>query len=79
MSLPSCSDAPLLSLCAPYNQVQQLMRAARTGTKDGLERTKIAVMRKVSFLQKKDQIESSEVSSYFRGNKLSVSLCLQLL
>ncbi|XP_017160124.1 rho guanine nucleotide exchange factor 10-like protein [Poecilia reticulata] len=47
-------------------KVQQLMRAARTGTKDGLERTKIAVMRKVSFLQRKDQMESSEVSSYFR-------------
>ncbi|MEQ2266003.1 guanine nucleotide exchange factor 10-like protein, partial [Xenotaenia resolanae] len=64
MSLPSCSDAPLLSLCAPYNQVQQLMRAARTGTKDGLERTKIAVMRKVSFLQKKDQIEEEDDAGY---------------
>uniref|UniRef100_A0A8B9HJE6 Rho guanine nucleotide exchange factor (GEF) 10-like a n=1 Tax=Astyanax mexicanus TaxID=7994 RepID=A0A8B9HJE6_ASTMX len=32
-----------------------LMRAARSGTKDGLEKTKIAVMRRVSFLQKKDQ------------------------
>uniref|UniRef100_A0A3B5M635 DH domain-containing protein n=1 Tax=Xiphophorus couchianus TaxID=32473 RepID=A0A3B5M635_9TELE len=38
------------------SKVQQLMRAARTGTKDGLERTKIAVMRKVSFLQRKDQM-----------------------
>uniref|UniRef100_A0A3Q0RZF9 DH domain-containing protein n=1 Tax=Amphilophus citrinellus TaxID=61819 RepID=A0A3Q0RZF9_AMPCI len=35
----------------------QLMKAARSGTKDGLERTKIAVMRKVSFLQRKDQLE----------------------
>jgi len=30
------------------------MRAARSGTKDGLEKTKIAVMRRVSFLHKKD-------------------------
>lgn len=37
-------------------QVQQLMKAARSGTKDGLEKTKIAVMRKVSFLQRKDQL-----------------------
>ncbi|XP_047203155.1 rho guanine nucleotide exchange factor 10-like protein isoform X4 [Girardinichthys multiradiatus] len=45
-------------------KVQQLMRAARTGTKDGLERTKIAVMRKVSFLQKKDQIEEEDDAGY---------------
>ncbi|KAL6465082.1 hypothetical protein MHYP_G00273990 [Metynnis hypsauchen] len=37
------------------HQVHQLMRAARSGTKDGLEKTKIAVMRRVSFLQKKDR------------------------
>uniref|UniRef100_A0A667ZMH3 Rho guanine nucleotide exchange factor 10 like n=1 Tax=Myripristis murdjan TaxID=586833 RepID=A0A667ZMH3_9TELE len=36
--------------------VQQLMKAARSGTKDGLEKTKIAVMRRVSFLQRKDQL-----------------------
>uniref|UniRef100_A0A8C2JPB5 Rho guanine nucleotide exchange factor (GEF) 10-like a n=1 Tax=Cyprinus carpio TaxID=7962 RepID=A0A8C2JPB5_CYPCA len=30
------------------------MRAARSGTKDGLEKTRIAVMRRVSFLHKKD-------------------------
>lgn len=35
------------------------MKAARSGTKDGLEKTKIAVMRKVSFLQKKDQLGKS--------------------
>uniref|UniRef100_A0A3P9PGV3 Rho guanine nucleotide exchange factor 10 like n=1 Tax=Poecilia reticulata TaxID=8081 RepID=A0A3P9PGV3_POERE len=64
MALPSSSDAPLLSLCAPRNQVQQLMRAARTGTKDGLERTKIAVMRKVSFLQRKDQMEEDDDAGY---------------
>lgn len=32
------------------------MKAAKSGTKDGLEKTKIAVMRKVSFLQRKDQL-----------------------
>ncbi|KAF7662309.1 hypothetical protein LDENG_00238970 [Lucifuga dentata] len=41
-------------------KVQQLMKAARSGTKDGLEKTKIAVMRKVSFLQRKDQLEDLE-------------------
>ncbi|XP_030586314.1 rho guanine nucleotide exchange factor 10-like protein isoform X1 [Archocentrus centrarchus] len=41
-------------------KVQQLMKAARSGTKDGLERTKIAVMRKVSFLQRKDQLAAEE-------------------
>ncbi|XP_015230836.1 PREDICTED: rho guanine nucleotide exchange factor 10-like protein isoform X2 [Cyprinodon variegatus] len=45
-------------------KVQQLMRAARTGTKDGLERTKIAVMRKVSFLQRKDQLEEEDDAGY---------------
>uniref|UniRef100_A0A673FS25 Rho guanine nucleotide exchange factor 10-like protein n=1 Tax=Sinocyclocheilus rhinocerous TaxID=307959 RepID=A0A673FS25_9TELE len=35
-------------------RVHQLMRAARSGTKDGLEKTKIAVMRRVSFLHKKE-------------------------
>lgn len=34
--------------------MHQLMRAARSGTKDGLEKTKMAVMRRVSFLQRKD-------------------------
>ncbi|XP_060766351.1 rho guanine nucleotide exchange factor 10-like protein [Neoarius graeffei] len=41
-------------------QMHQLMRAARSGTKDGLEKTKMAVMRKVSFLQKKDQLDEAE-------------------
>lgn len=36
------------------NQVHQLMKAARSGTKDGLDKTKIAFMRRVSFLHKKD-------------------------
>ncbi|XP_076123415.1 rho guanine nucleotide exchange factor 10-like protein isoform X2 [Alosa pseudoharengus] len=42
-------------------KVQQLMRAARSGTKDGLEKTKIAVMRRVSFLHhRKDHLEDAE-------------------
>ncbi|KAK0139574.1 Rho guanine nucleotide exchange factor 10-like protein [Merluccius polli] len=41
-------------------KVQQFMKAAKSGTKDGLEKTKIAVMRKVSFLQKKDHAEDME-------------------
>ncbi|XP_056129365.1 rho guanine nucleotide exchange factor 10-like protein [Lampris incognitus] len=41
-------------------KVQQLMKAAKSGTKDGLEKTKIAVMRRVSFLHKKDQSEDQE-------------------
>ncbi|XP_024125969.1 rho guanine nucleotide exchange factor 10-like protein isoform X2 [Oryzias melastigma] len=45
-------------------KVQQLMKAARSGTKDGLERTKIAVMRKVPFLQRRDQIEEEDDAGY---------------
>ncbi|TRY87051.1 hypothetical protein DNTS_009148 [Danionella cerebrum] len=41
-------------------KVQQLMKAARNGTKDGLEKTKIAMMRKVSFLSKKDSTDDTE-------------------
>uniref|UniRef100_A0A8C2JJF7 Rho guanine nucleotide exchange factor (GEF) 10-like a n=1 Tax=Cyprinus carpio TaxID=7962 RepID=A0A8C2JJF7_CYPCA len=37
-----------------------LMRAARSGTKDGLEKTRIAVMRRVSFLHKKDHSDDTE-------------------
>uniref|UniRef100_A0AAR2KT21 DH domain-containing protein n=1 Tax=Pygocentrus nattereri TaxID=42514 RepID=A0AAR2KT21_PYGNA len=43
-----------------HSKVHQLMRAARSGTKDGLEKTKIAVMRRVSFLQKKDRSDDAE-------------------
>jgi hypothetical protein len=32
----------------------QLMKAAKSGTRDGLEKTRMAVMRKVSFLHRKD-------------------------
>ncbi|XP_029357605.1 rho guanine nucleotide exchange factor 10-like protein isoform X2 [Echeneis naucrates] len=45
-------------------KVQQLMKAAKSGTKDGLEKTKIAVMRKVSFLQRKDQQEEEDDAGY---------------
>uniref|UniRef100_A0A452V761 Rho guanine nucleotide exchange factor 10 like n=1 Tax=Ursus maritimus TaxID=29073 RepID=A0A452V761_URSMA len=36
------------------------MKAAKSGTKDGLEKTRIAVMRKVSFLHRKDVLGDSE-------------------
>lgn len=36
------------------SQMTQLMKAAKSGTKDGLEKTRMAVMRKVSFLHRKD-------------------------
>lgn len=45
-------------------KVQQLMKAARSGTKDGLEKTKIAVMRKVSFLHRKDPLEEEDDAGY---------------
>ncbi|KAM9443496.1 rho guanine nucleotide exchange factor 10-like protein isoform 2-T4 [Clarias gariepinus] len=45
---------------ASRSKMHQLMRAARSGTKDGLEKTKMAVMRKVSFLQKKDHSDEAE-------------------
>ncbi|XP_010874041.2 rho guanine nucleotide exchange factor 10-like protein isoform X4 [Esox lucius] len=41
-------------------KVQLLMKAARDGTKDGLEKTKLAMMRKVSFLQKKETTEEND-------------------
>ncbi|NXI19859.1 ARGAL protein, partial [Irena cyanogastra] len=41
-------------------QVSQLMRAARSGTKDGLERTRMAVLRRVTFLQRRDGPGDSE-------------------
>ncbi|XP_066462441.1 rho guanine nucleotide exchange factor 10-like protein isoform X2 [Eleutherodactylus coqui] len=44
-----------------YNsKMTQLMKAARSGTKDGLEKTRIAVMRKVTFLQRKETTGDSE-------------------
>ncbi|XP_054996008.1 rho guanine nucleotide exchange factor 10-like protein isoform X3 [Sorex araneus] len=41
-------------------KMTQLMKAAKTGTKDGLEKTRIAVLRKVSFLHRKDVLGDSE-------------------
>ncbi|XP_060039971.1 rho guanine nucleotide exchange factor 10-like protein, partial [Erinaceus europaeus] len=38
------------------SKMTQLMKAAKSGTKDGLEKTRIAVMRKVSFLHRKDTL-----------------------
>lgn len=35
-------------------KMTQLMKAAKSGTRDGLEKTRMAVMRKVSFLHRKD-------------------------
>lgn len=43
----------LMSL-STFAQMTQLMKAAKSGTKDGLEKTRMAVMRKVSFLHRKD-------------------------
>ncbi|KAK5862953.1 hypothetical protein PBY51_000018 [Eleginops maclovinus] len=52
-------------------KVQQLMKAARNGTKDGLEKTKLAMFRKVSFLQRKDAIgEGKDDAGY-----IEVSVC----
>ncbi|XP_018581386.2 rho guanine nucleotide exchange factor 10-like protein isoform X2 [Scleropages formosus] len=42
------------------SKVHQLMKAARNGTKDSLEKTKIAVMRKVPFLHRKDNSDQAE-------------------
>ncbi|XP_068270438.1 rho guanine nucleotide exchange factor 10-like protein isoform X1 [Nyctibius grandis] len=41
-------------------KMTQLMKAAKSGTKDGLEKTKIAVMRKVTFLHRKEMPGDSE-------------------
>lgn len=41
-------------------KMTQLMKAAKSGTKDGLEKTRIAVLRKVSFLHRKDVLGDSE-------------------
>lgn len=65
VALSSYPNPPSSFLSAPSNQVQQLMKAARSGTKDGLEKTKIAVMRKVSFLQRKDQLGNAGKSKNF--------------
>ncbi|XP_068995378.1 rho guanine nucleotide exchange factor 10-like protein isoform X2 [Embiotoca jacksoni] len=52
-------------------KVQQLMKAARNGTKDGFEKTKLAMMRRVSFLQRKESTgENKDDAGY-----LDVSVC----
>ncbi|XP_059189077.1 rho guanine nucleotide exchange factor 10-like protein [Centropristis striata] len=52
-------------------KVQQLMKAAKNGTKDGLEKTKLAMIRKVSFLQRKDSTgEGKDDAGY-----MNVSVC----
>ncbi|KAM7405481.1 hypothetical protein PAMP_012740 [Pampus punctatissimus] len=52
-------------------KVQQLMKAARNGTKDSLEKTKLAMIRKVSFLQRKDYtVEGKDDAGY-----MDVSVC----
>ncbi|OXB59651.1 hypothetical protein ASZ78_004979 [Callipepla squamata] len=40
-------------------KMTQLMKAAKSGTKDGLEKTKIAVMRKVTFLHRDSEEEDT--------------------
>ncbi|KAM3617479.1 uncharacterized protein V6R79_006755 [Siganus canaliculatus] len=52
-------------------KVQQLMKAARNGTKGGLEKTKLVMMRKVSFLQRKD----STVTLKDDADYMDVSFC----
>ncbi|KAG7224341.1 hypothetical protein INR49_004648 [Caranx melampygus] len=52
-------------------KVQQFMKAARNGTKDGLEKTRLAMIRKVSFLQRKDSTgEGKDDMGY-----MDVSVC----
>ncbi|KAM7412370.1 hypothetical protein PAMA_022041 [Pampus argenteus] len=52
-------------------KVQQLMKAARNGTKDSLEKTKLAMIRKVSFFQRKDYtVEGKDDAGY-----MDVSVC----
>ncbi|XP_050838688.1 rho guanine nucleotide exchange factor 10-like protein [Serinus canaria] len=54
-------DAEPAKLRAAFQpKVSQLMRAARSGTKDGLERTRMAVLRRVTFLQRREGPGDSE-------------------
>ncbi|XP_034550666.1 rho guanine nucleotide exchange factor 10-like protein isoform X2 [Notolabrus celidotus] len=52
-------------------KVQQLMKAARNGTKDSLEKTKLAMIRKVSFLHRKDSIGDGKDDAGY----MDVSVC----
>ncbi|XP_031659508.1 rho guanine nucleotide exchange factor 10-like protein isoform X4 [Oncorhynchus kisutch] len=56
----SDSETKIPTVARSSSKVQMLMKAARNGTKDGLEKTKLAMMRKVSFLQKKETTEESD-------------------
>ncbi|KAJ8016354.1 hypothetical protein DPEC_G00006340 [Dallia pectoralis] len=56
----SDSETKTPTVARGSSKVQQLMKAARDGTKDGLEKTKLAMMRKVPFLQKKETTEENE-------------------
>lgn len=51
--VPGPASASLTGPSA-FAQMTQFMKAAKSGTKDGLEKTRIAVLRKVSFLHRKD-------------------------
>lgn len=53
-----------------FAQMTQLMKAAKSGTKDGLEKTRMAVMRKVSFLHRKDVLGEARAA----GQVLSSAL-----
>ncbi|XP_078026510.1 rho guanine nucleotide exchange factor 10-like protein isoform X2 [Epinephelus lanceolatus] len=52
-------------------KVQQLMKAARSGTKDGLEKTKLAMIRRVSFLQRKHSTGDGQDDAGY----MDVSVC----
>ncbi|TNN25257.1 Rho guanine nucleotide exchange factor 10-like protein [Liparis tanakae] len=54
-----------------HSKVQQLMKAARSGTRGGLEKTKLAMLRKVAFLQRREPTgEGRDAAGY-----LDVSVC----
>uniref|UniRef100_A0A7N8WSP3 Rho guanine nucleotide exchange factor 10-like protein n=1 Tax=Mastacembelus armatus TaxID=205130 RepID=A0A7N8WSP3_9TELE len=62
----------ILSFCTSgLSQVQQLVKAARNGTKDSLEKTKLAMIRKVSFLQRKDSTGDGKDDTGY----MNVSVC----
>ncbi|NXD86379.1 ARGAL protein, partial [Halcyon senegalensis] len=56
-------------------KMTQLMKAAKSGTKDGLEKTKIAVMRKVTFLHRKEAPATGERASQQKAMLLHQHFC----
>lgn len=62
----SFSDEP-----PAFAQMTQFMKAAKSGTKDGLEKTRIAVLRKVSFLHRKDVLGEALWAGLGGGSVLS--------